>query len=106
MTSQANRHAPPPIPNGWFAVSWSKDLAHGEVKRIRYFDEDLVLFRTRSGRPVVLDAYCAHLGPYANAPCGWSTGWHHRSGHLLLALNLTPESGHKHATPYKASSPN
>jgi phenylpropionate dioxygenase-like ring-hydroxylating dioxygenase large terminal subunit len=64
MTSQANRHAPPPIPNGWFAVSWSKDLAQGEVKRIRYFDEDLVLFRTRSGRPVVLDAYCAHLGAH------------------------------------------
>jgi nitrite reductase/ring-hydroxylating ferredoxin subunit len=40
------------------------DLARGEVKRIRYFDEDLVLFRTRSGRAAVLDAYCAHLGAH------------------------------------------
>jgi phenylpropionate dioxygenase-like ring-hydroxylating dioxygenase large terminal subunit len=53
-----------PIPNGWFAVAWSKDLGHGEVKRIRYFDEELVLFRTRSGAARVLDAYCPHLGAH------------------------------------------
>ena len=53
-----------PIPDGWFAVSWSKDLETGAVKRIRYFDQDLVLFRTRSGQPVVLDAYCPHLGAH------------------------------------------
>jgi phenylpropionate dioxygenase-like ring-hydroxylating dioxygenase large terminal subunit len=53
-----------PIPNGWFAVAWSKDLVPGEVKRARYFGEELAIFRTRSGRVHVLDAYCAHLGAH------------------------------------------
>jgi nitrite reductase/ring-hydroxylating ferredoxin subunit len=53
-----------PIPNGWFAVAWSRELVPGDVKRIRYFGEELVLFRTRSGAAHVLDAYCAHLGAH------------------------------------------
>ena len=54
----------PRLPNGWFAVAWSKDLVRGDVKRIRYFDTEMVLFRTRSGKPAVLDAYCSHLGAH------------------------------------------
>jgi phenylpropionate dioxygenase-like ring-hydroxylating dioxygenase large terminal subunit len=64
MSSRELHHTPPPIPNGWFAVAFSRDLVPGEVKRIRYFDEELVLFRTRSGQARVLDAYCAHLGAH------------------------------------------
>ena len=64
MRSTTRQHTSLPIPNGWFAVAWSKDLVHGDVKRIRYFDEELVLFRTRSGQAKVLDAYCAHLGAH------------------------------------------
>jgi phenylpropionate dioxygenase-like ring-hydroxylating dioxygenase large terminal subunit len=64
MSSFAEEHAPPGIPNGWFAVAFSKDLLHGEVKRIRYFDEEMVLFRGRSGKAYVLDAYCPHLGAH------------------------------------------
>ncbi len=64
MTRATNHPTPPPIPNGWFAVEWSKDLASGEVRRIHCFDQELVLFRTRSGEPKVLDAYCAHLGAH------------------------------------------
>jgi len=52
------------IPNGWFAVAWSADLAEADVRRIRYFGRELVLFRGRSGRPYVLDAYCPHLGAH------------------------------------------
>lgn len=54
----------PGIPNGWYAVAWSKELAIGEVKRVKAFDEELVLFRTRSGRARVLSAYCSHLGAH------------------------------------------
>ena len=54
----------PGIPNGWFAVAFSRDLQVGEVKRIRYFERELVLFRTREGHPKVLDAYCSHLGAH------------------------------------------
>jgi phenylpropionate dioxygenase-like ring-hydroxylating dioxygenase large terminal subunit len=63
--SAANGHDTwPPVPNGWFAVAWSKDLVPGDVRRIRYFDQELVLFRTRSGAARVLDAYCSHLGAH------------------------------------------
>ncbi len=64
MSSRDREHTELPIPNGWFAVAFSRDLAPGEVKRIRYFDEDLVLFRTRSGAARALDAYCPHLGAH------------------------------------------
>jgi len=53
-----------PIPNGWFAVEWSKELITGQVKSIHYFGEDLVLFRGRSGEAHVLDPYCPHLGAH------------------------------------------
>jgi phenylpropionate dioxygenase-like ring-hydroxylating dioxygenase large terminal subunit len=54
----------PGIPNGWYAVAWSKDVAVGEVKRVRCFEEELVLFRTRSGKARVLSAYCSHIGAH------------------------------------------
>ena len=54
----------PGIPNGWYAVAWSTDVHPGEVKRIRYFEEELALFRTRTGAARVLSAYCPHLGAH------------------------------------------
>lgn len=42
----------------------SDELEPGGVKPIRYFGRDLVLFRTETGAPVVLDAYCPHLGAH------------------------------------------
>jgi nitrite reductase/ring-hydroxylating ferredoxin subunit len=64
MSRTRDQHTELPIPNGWFAVAWSRDLVPGDVRRLRYFDEELVLFRTRSGAPRVLDAYCPHLGAH------------------------------------------
>jgi 3-ketosteroid 9alpha-monooxygenase subunit A len=49
-------------PTGWFQVAWSKDLAKGELKPLRYFGEDLVAYRDLAGEVHVLDAYCQHLG--------------------------------------------
>lgn len=64
MSVREREHTELPIPNGWFAVAWSGALAPGDVQRIQCFEEELVLFRTRSGRLAVLDAYCAHLGAH------------------------------------------
>ncbi len=57
-------HLALPIPNGWFAVAWSRDLEEGQVQRVTAFGRELVLFRARSGKPVLLDAYCPHLGAH------------------------------------------
>lgn len=53
---------PLPIPNGWFSVCYSDELAVGEVKSMHYFGEELVAFRDEAGAPHVLDAFCPHLG--------------------------------------------
>jgi len=55
---------PFPIPYGWFCIGYSHELAAGEVKPLRYFGQDLVLFRTDGGAAAVLDAYCPHLGAH------------------------------------------
>ncbi len=55
---------PLPMPYGWFAVAFSDQLAAKQSKPLRYFDTDLVMFRTESGRAAVLDAYCPHLGAH------------------------------------------
>jgi 3-ketosteroid 9alpha-monooxygenase subunit A len=49
---------------GWYLVSWSAELAPREVKPVRYFGRDFVLYRTEEGRPVMLDAHCPHLGAH------------------------------------------
>ncbi len=49
-------------PTGWYVVSWSTDVAVGEVKRLHYFGRELVCFRGSSGDVAVMDAYCQHLG--------------------------------------------
>jgi phenylpropionate dioxygenase-like ring-hydroxylating dioxygenase large terminal subunit len=64
MNTEHHQHTALPLPKGWYAVAFSKDLVEGEVKRVKYFGEDLVLFRTRSGAARLLDGYCAHLGAH------------------------------------------
>lgn len=53
-----------PIPLGWYTVALSSELAVGEVKPLKYFERELVLFRTESGEAKVIDAYCPHLGAH------------------------------------------
>ncbi|ELT90156.1 hypothetical protein CAPTEDRAFT_201224, partial [Capitella teleta] len=53
-----------PIPFGWYAVEYSEGLKTGEVKPVKYFGKELVLFRTESGQASLLDAYCPHLGAH------------------------------------------
>ena len=43
------RRFPFPLPNGWFQVAYSDDLAAGAVVPLHYFESELVLFRTESG---------------------------------------------------------
>jgi 3-ketosteroid 9alpha-monooxygenase subunit A len=52
------------IPNGWYVVERSRNLAPGEVKILNYFDGELVLFRGEDGVAGLLDAYCDHLGAH------------------------------------------
>jgi len=64
MARRDEEHVQLPIPNGWFAVEFSRELHEGDVKPVHYCGEDLVLFRTRSGEAKVLDAFCPHMGAH------------------------------------------
>ena len=64
VRSEPGPRFPFPIPNGWFIVAASGDVATGAVQPLHYFGRDLVLFRTQSGVTRVTSAYCAHLGAH------------------------------------------
>ena len=51
-------------PVGWFAVAFSEDVKPGEIKQMRYFGRELVLYRGESGEAFVTDAYCPHMGAH------------------------------------------
>lgn len=52
------------MPNGWFQVAYTDELREGQVRPLRYFGRDLVLFRTEGGVASLLDAFCPHLGAH------------------------------------------
>jgi nitrite reductase/ring-hydroxylating ferredoxin subunit/putative sterol carrier protein len=53
-----------PYPTGWYAVAFSKDLSPGDVRTVRYFGKELVLYRTSSGEAVAIEPFCPHLGAH------------------------------------------
>jgi len=53
---------PFPMPNGWFCVSRSDEIKVGELKNIKFCENDVAAFRTESGKAAVLDAYCGYSG--------------------------------------------
>lgn len=87
-------------PTGWFMVGWSWDLAPGEVRPMKIFDTEIVLYRTEEGDAHVVDAYCPHLGAHMghggcvvgeNLQCPWH-GWQWspegRNVHIPFADNI------------------
>lgn len=54
----------PEFPDGWFVIGLSRELSPEEVRPIRYFGRDLVLYRTAQGEARVIDAHCPHLGAH------------------------------------------
>ncbi len=59
---ESKTNTTPEFPMGWYSVARAQELLVGEVKSVQAFDRELVLYRTRSGVPVLQDAYCPHLG--------------------------------------------
>jgi len=51
------------FPRGWFMVAVSEDVTV-TPKAVRYFGQELALYRGKSGRVVLLDAYCPHMGTH------------------------------------------
>lgn len=54
---------PSVFPRGWFLVAESGEVGR-EPRAVRFFGRDFALYRGESGRPVLLDAYCPHMGTH------------------------------------------
>lgn len=67
-----------PYPTGWFAAEFSDQLAPKEVRPIKYFGRELVIWRTEEGKAVIADAHCPQWCPKNSPP--YSPGSHRRSG--------------------------
>ena len=52
------------FPKGWFTVALSHEVKSGTVLKQTFCGEEIVIFRTESGKISVLDAYCTHLGAH------------------------------------------
>ena len=63
-TFHDGKRFPFPIPNGWFVMDESRNLAPGEMRSLHAFGKDLVLFRAETGEARLVDAYCPHLGAH------------------------------------------
>lgn len=59
---QSKTNTTPEFPMGWYSLARSHELLVGEVKSVQAFDREFALYRTRSGVPVLQDAFCPHLG--------------------------------------------
>ncbi len=51
------------FPRGWFAVANASEVGRKPMA-VRYFGQDMVLYLGESGRVVMLDAYCPHMGTH------------------------------------------
>jgi 3-ketosteroid 9alpha-monooxygenase subunit A len=51
------------FPRGWFMVATSAEVTT-TPSAVRYFGEDLVLYRGQSGRVFLVEAYCPHMGTH------------------------------------------
>lgn len=51
------------FPRGWFMVAPSAQVV-AKPMAVRFFGQDFALYRGHSGRVVLLDAYCPHMGTH------------------------------------------
>ena len=51
------------FPRGWFMIAEASEVGRDPLA-LHFFGKDFVLFRGESGRLVLLDAYCVHMGAH------------------------------------------
>lgn len=51
------------FPRGWFMVATSGEV-NDKALAVRYFGQDMVLYRGQSGRVFLVEAYCPHMGTH------------------------------------------
>jgi nitrite reductase/ring-hydroxylating ferredoxin subunit len=52
------------FPTGWFVLCFSDELRPGRILERKFMGQDLVVYRTASGKACVSDAFCPHMGAH------------------------------------------
>lgn len=65
-TSKEYSLGPATFPRGWFVIAEASELDSRPLP-LRFWGRDLALYRGQSGRVVLLDAYCPHMGTHLAA---------------------------------------
>lgn len=52
------------FPVGWYRVADSHEIKPDTLKPVSYLNEQLIVYRTKTGAAQVADAYCPHLGAH------------------------------------------
>ncbi len=52
------------MPSGWYAVATSQEVKPGKLITRRYFEREILIFRTEGGEIRVCDAFCPHMGAH------------------------------------------
>lgn len=52
------------IPRGWYQLAEVGDISPGELQTIACFDQELILYQTKSGEIQVCEPWCPHLGAH------------------------------------------
>ncbi len=60
----AGRAGLDPFPSGWYALGPSDGLAAGDMRTVRFFGEEWVLWRSETGAVQLSSAWCPHLGAH------------------------------------------
>ncbi|ROR99059.1 phenylpropionate dioxygenase-like ring-hydroxylating dioxygenase large terminal subunit [Sinobacterium caligoides] len=96
-----------PIPHGWYGIGFSAELAIGEVRPLKYFGQDIVLYRGEDGIAHVSEAHCPHLGAHVghggevvgnNIRCPfhhWQFDGEGKADHIPYAKNIPPRAQKK-----------
>lgn len=77
-------------PTGWFVIAESNEVKPGQVKACHLMGEEVVLFRSQSGRIHATSAYCPHLGAHLGS-AGTVEGETLRCGFHGFCFNSTGE---------------
>jgi len=55
------------IPNlsiGWYVIAETKEIKKGEILSRTFANQQVIIYQTESGKVVVMDAYCKHMGAH------------------------------------------
>lgn len=61
---ETHQHSLPAFPSSWYAAAFSHDLKQGHLLTKVFCGTEVILFRTKAGNAVMMEAYCPHLGAH------------------------------------------